>query len=111
MTRHMSTDSEIGEVIARVRQRHLTVCENCGGQGYTDGGTTACGICLGAGVTTPELLKALRQHSAYRDALESIATGEAVVFDEGEEREVIVPMDHEEMGEIAYEVLKVGVYS
>lgn len=57
----MSTESEIGEVVARVRQRSLTVCENCGGEGYTDMGKSACAECFGAGVTTPEMLARLAE--------------------------------------------------
>ena len=35
------------------------VCENCNGEDYTDMGTSACTVCLGTGVTTPEMLAAL----------------------------------------------------
>lgn len=35
------------------------VCDNCDGEGYTDMGASACAVCLGAGVTTPEMLAAL----------------------------------------------------
>lgn len=56
----MSTDSEIGEIVARVRQRLLAVCENCGGEGYSDMGRSACAECYGAGVMTPELAERLR---------------------------------------------------
>lgn len=47
------------EAISRVRSGSLPVCENCGGQGYTDAGRSACAECHGAGVMTPELLAAL----------------------------------------------------
>lgn len=75
----MSTDSEIGEVVARVRQRSLTVCENCGGQGYADMGASACATCFGAGVTTPEMLAAIadRYASGWNDALAKHCIGDS----------------------------------
>lgn len=63
----MSTDSEIGEVVARVRRRSLAVCDNCGGEGYTDMGRSACADCYGAGVMTPELAARLRSEAPPDD--------------------------------------------
>ncbi len=55
----MTTNTEIAEFVARLRNRSLVVCENCGGEGYTDMGKSACGRCYGAGVETPELMARL----------------------------------------------------
>lgn len=57
--------TSVAEVVARLKNGSLMICEGagsddgCGGQGYTDGGTTCCGFCFGAGVMTPELRSAL----------------------------------------------------
>lgn len=63
----------LGEVIARLKNGSLLICEGvngkdgCGGEGYTDGGTTCCALCLGTGLTTPELLTVIRDERKFRD--------------------------------------------
>lgn len=65
--------AEIAEVVARVRGRSLAVCDNCGGQGYTDMGKSACAGCFGAGVITQEMAYAL----GVADRAEAAASAEA----------------------------------
>lgn len=79
-----------GEVIARLKNGSLLICEGagsddgCGGEGYTDGGTTVCGFCFGAGVMTPELRSAL--DDAYIDKV--IATPDDVILANSDPAEI-----------------------
>lgn len=53
--------SEEREILARLQVGQLMICENCGGQGYTDSHNSVCADCYGAGVMTPELRAVLDQ--------------------------------------------------
>lgn len=46
------------EVIARLENHSLGPCLDCGGQGYTDQGKSACFWCRGAGVITQQMAHA-----------------------------------------------------
>jgi hypothetical protein len=61
--------SGASEVMTGLRNGNPTVCDNCGGQGYTDGGTSACGKCFGVGIMTPELAKVLAPLSASKQEI------------------------------------------
>lgn len=45
------------------------VCDNCGGQGYTDMGRSACAVCLGGGFETPEVRAASAERHRLHEAL------------------------------------------
>lgn len=104
----MSTDREIGEVIARLQHRKIAVCDECGGEGYTDAGTTACGVCFGVGVMTRQLEDRLSACTLAAKALRRIADGTTTTFDEAEDAEVVVWLDAEEMSEIASTAINQG---
>jgi hypothetical protein len=63
-------DEAIAEVTARLKNYSLSPCLDCGGQGYTDMGKSACAVCLGVGVTTPEMLAALEDAARLADAMD-----------------------------------------
>lgn len=48
-------DPQIAEVVSRLKSYKLRVCQDCGGQGYTDSGRSACFWCRGAGVITQQM--------------------------------------------------------
>lgn len=48
------------------------ICGDCGGQGYTDMGRSACAICLGAGFETPELRAASDERHRLRVSLAEV---------------------------------------
>lgn len=55
MRRASERDEAIAEVTARLKNNSLSPCFDCGGQGYTDMGKSACFWCRGAGVITQEM--------------------------------------------------------
>jgi DnaJ-class molecular chaperone len=55
MARIRERDEAIAEVTARLKNNSLSPCLNCGGQGYTDQGKSACFWCRGAGVITQQM--------------------------------------------------------
>lgn len=61
------------EVIARLESRSLSPCLDCGGQGYTDIGKSACFWCRGAGVITWEMAYAF----GVADRTEAASVAEA----------------------------------
>lgn len=50
-------------------------CDTCDGEGYTDMGRSACAMCLGACVTTPELLSVSRKLEIATERLRNIGEG------------------------------------
>ena len=48
-------DPQISEVVSRLKSYSLRVCQDCGGQGYTNAGRSACFWCRGAGVITQQM--------------------------------------------------------
>jgi len=55
MARIRERDEAIAEVTARLKNYSLSPCLDCGGQGYTDQGKSACFWCRGAGVITQQM--------------------------------------------------------
>lgn len=58
MARIRERDEAIAEVTARLKNYSLSPCLDCGGQGYTDQGKSACFWCRGAGVITQQMAHA-----------------------------------------------------
>lgn len=58
MSRTDEREEAYAEVMARLKNRKLDPCLDCGGQGYTDMGKSACFWCRGAGVITQQMAHA-----------------------------------------------------
>lgn len=55
MARATEREEAVAEVISRLKNYRLRPCLDCGGQGYTDQGKSACFWCRGAGVITQQM--------------------------------------------------------
>lgn len=55
MSRADEREEARAEVLARLKNYNLSSCLDCGGQGYTDMGKSACFWCRGAGVITQQM--------------------------------------------------------